>query len=239
MLELWKLHSFHSDNLHNLWYCVDIVRQEAAKLIRHIVCYGDSNTHGYYPATDGTGFGRYGENERWPKLLQRLLGDGFLVFEEGLTGRTTAYDDPMRESMNGLHSIYSCLMSHEPVDLLIIMLGTNDVKDRFGLEASDIADGMYRVIRKAESLPAWREKTPKVLLMSPPVIREDWNEAYHQKSAALPSKYEMMAKENGWYYISAGRYCAFNEIDHMHLTRESHAILANIVKEMILTIFGE
>lgn len=206
-------------------------------MVRHIVCFGDSNTHGYFPTTDGAGYGRFREDQRWPRLLQNHLGDGFLVLEEGLTGRTTAFDDPMRESMNGLTSLYSCVMSHEPVDLLIVMLGTNDVKDRFGLETKDIADGMRRLLKKAESLPAWADSTPRILLMAPPVIDEDWNQVYHRKSRDLVKEYEALAKEHGWQFFNTGTCCRFNKMDHMHLTEDSHRRLALAVSDILQKIF--
>ncbi len=109
---------------------------------KHIVCYGDSNTHGYCAADDG----RFNENERWPRLLEKKLGDDYLVFEEGLSGRTTCFDDPIHEGLSGLDYIYPCLMSHEPVDLLIIMLGTNDTKERFGASAACIALVLYKTV---------------------------------------------------------------------------------------------
>ena len=101
---------------------------------KHIVCYGDSNTHGYCAETGG----RFNEEERWTCLLQAYLGDQFLVLEEGLSGRTTCFDDPIHEGLCGLDYLYPCLMSHEPVDLLIIMLGTNDTKERFGVSPACI-----------------------------------------------------------------------------------------------------
>ena len=65
---------------------------------RRVLCFGDSNTYGYDPARDG----RYGEDERYPMVLQDLLGDGWSVVEEGLPGRTAVFDDPITEGMNGL-----------------------------------------------------------------------------------------------------------------------------------------
>ena len=108
---------------------------------KHIVCFGDSNTHGYCadPADTETHSDRFSESERWTCLLQKALGEDYYVIEEGLSGRTTVFDDPLHEKMSGLDSIYSCLMSHEPVDLLILMLGTNDCKERFHANPAAIA----------------------------------------------------------------------------------------------------
>ena len=138
---------------------------------KHIVCFGDSNTHGYCagycadPKDCAEGGNRFSEEERWTCLLQKKLGDSALVIEEGLSGRTTVFTDPLHESMAGLDSIYSVLMSHEPVDLLIIMLGTNDTKERFGANAACIGIGMERLILKKHSyqkmrMPEFEKRAP-------------------------------------------------------------------------------
>ena len=123
---------------------------------KHIVCFGDSNTHGYCadPKDCADGGIRYNESERWTCLLGERLGPDTLVLEEGLSGRTTVFSDPLHECMSGLDAIYSVLMSHEPVDLLIIMLGTNDTKERFSANAACIGIGMERLIMKAKKFPA-------------------------------------------------------------------------------------
>ena len=99
----------------------------------HILCLGDSNTHGYCAdPNDCADHGiRFNEEERWTCRLQKALGEEYLVTEEGLSGRTTVFVDPIHESMDALSVIYALLKSHEVIDLLIIMLGTNDVKERF------------------------------------------------------------------------------------------------------------
>lgn len=99
----------------------------------HILCLGDSNTHGYCadPKDNADGGIRFNENERWTCRLQTALGDKYLVTEEGLSGRTTVFVDPIHESMDALSVCYALLKSHEVIDLLILMLGTNDVKEPF------------------------------------------------------------------------------------------------------------
>ncbi len=98
---------------------------------KRIVCFGDSNTWGYDAVTRE----RFAEEIRWTGLLQKELGEGYQIVEEGLCGRTSVFEDPLNEGMSGLAYLYPCLMSHAPVDLLILMLGTNDCKQRFGLTA--------------------------------------------------------------------------------------------------------
>lgn len=114
---------------------------------KHIVCLGDSNTHGYCadPADCADGaLQRFNEEERWTCLLQKKLGEDYLVAEEGLSGRTTVFDDPLYEHLSALDYLYPCLKSHEPVSLLIVMLGTNDTKQRLGANAYAIGLGLRR-----------------------------------------------------------------------------------------------
>lgn len=92
--------------------------------MRHILCYGDSNTWGYTP---GTGE-RHAPDVRWTGVLRRLLGEGWEVLEEGMNGRTTVFDNPMSQGRNGSAYLLTCLETHKPLDLVILMLGTNDLR---------------------------------------------------------------------------------------------------------------
>jgi lysophospholipase L1-like esterase len=92
--------------------------------MRTLVCFGDSNTWGYIP---GSGGKRFPREQRWPVLLQERLGDAWEVIAEGLGGRTATFDRPDSEGRSGLPYLLPCLHSHEPVDLVVIFLGTNDV----------------------------------------------------------------------------------------------------------------
>lgn len=119
-----------------------------------ILCFGDSNTHGYNSSNNG----RFTETERWTCLLDAYLGSDYRVIEEGLGGRTTVFDDPIFEGLSGYPYLFPCMMSHEPVDLLIIMLGTNDVKERFSATPANIAKGLERLTLKAiHTSDAWRK----------------------------------------------------------------------------------
>ena len=142
---------------------------------QHILCVGDSNTHGYCadPTDCADGGIRFNEEERWTCLLQKALGEDYLVTEEGLSGRTTVFQDPLHESMDALSVIYPLLKSHEVVDLLIIMLGTNDTKDRFNANAACIGLGMERLVRKAMSVDCWGSHGPNVLIVAPPPIQPE------------------------------------------------------------------
>ena len=138
---------------------------------KHILCLGDSNTHGYCadPSDCADGGIRFNESERWTRLLQNKLGDEYLVIEEGLSGRTTVFSDPLYEGLAAIDYITPCLKSHEMIDLLIIMLGTNDTKDRFYASAACIGIGMARLVKKAQSCECWGGKKPNILVVAPPL----------------------------------------------------------------------
>lgn len=212
---------------------------------KHIVCLGDSNTHGYCadPGDCADGGIRFNESERWTKVLQSLLGEEYLVVEEGLSGRTTCFQDPLFEGLSALDYIHPCLKSHEVVDLLIIMLGTNDTKDRFGASAACIGLGMARLVRKAKSVLCWGEKTPNILVIAPPPIGEGMLESpvaqtmgrgCVEKSRELAVHYRQQCQLLDVHFLDAGALgCEFNRIDYMHLTKKGHATLAAALSERI------
>ena len=142
---------------------------------KHILCFGDSNTHGYCAdpndSADGE-LGRFNEEERWTCLLQQYLGYEYLVIEEGLSGRTTVFDVPLHEGLSGIDYLSPCLRSHSPIDLLIIMLGTNDSKERFSANAYAIGKGMERLILSAKNTDCWAKSEPNILVVCPPPIGE-------------------------------------------------------------------
>lgn len=212
---------------------------------KHIVCLGDSNTHGYCanPGDCADGGIRYNEQERWTRLLQEKLGDDFLVIEEGLSGRTTCFDDPIHEGLNALDYIYPCLKSHEDVALLIIMLGTNDTKDRFYASAACIALGMARLVKKAKDTECWGGKKPNILVIAPPPIgegmltspvAETMGETCVKKSRELARYYKEQCDLLNVHFLDAGKLgCEFNHVDYMHLTKKGHATLAEGLAKLV------
>ena len=121
--------------------------------LKTVLCYGDSNTFGYVPETGM----RYPRDVRYPGRLQLLLGDEYSVIEEGCNGRTTIYDDPIDGWKNGLDYLRPCLNSHKPIDIVIMMLGSNDLKDTFRLTAKDIAESAGKL---AEAVKGVNENRP-------------------------------------------------------------------------------
>lgn len=210
---------------------------------KHIVCLGDSNTHGYCadPADCADpALARFNEEERWTCLLQKALGEEYLVIEEGLSGRTTVFPDPLHESMDALPVIYSLLKSHEFIDLLILMLGTNDTKDRLGANAACIGLGMERLVQKCKSVDCWGDHSPNILIIAPPPIGRQMSdpamgEHCAEKSEQLADEYAAVAQRNGCSFLDA-RGCEFNRIDFMHLTRAGHAQLAERLVRLVPTL---
>ena len=212
---------------------------------KHILCFGDSNTHGYCAdPTDCFGGGvRFTEEQRWTQLLQADLGQDYLVIEEGLSGRTTCFDDPIHEGLNGLDYIYPCLKSHEAIDLLIIMLGTNDCKDRFYSSAACIGLGMARLVNKAKSTDCWGGKTPNILVIAPPPIGEGMltsavaatmGQLCVEKSRQLADSYREQCELLNVSFLDAGAIgCEFNTVDFMHLTSRGHRTLAEALTKLI------
>ena len=210
---------------------------------KHIVCLGDSNTHGYCadPADSADGGIRFNEKERWTCLLQKYLGEEYLVIEEGLSGRTTCFDDPIHEGLNALDYVYPCLKSHETVDLLVIMLGTNDTKDRFYASAGCIALGMTRLVKKAMATECWGGKKPNILVVAPPPIEEGMygtfvaetmGEKCVEKSRQLAHYYKEQCDLIGCHFMDAAG-CEFNKVDFMHLTKKGHIQLATRLEHLI------
>ena len=207
---------------------------------KHILCYGDSNTHGYNSRTGG----RFDENTRWPCLLGEKLGSDCLVIEEGLSGRTTVVDDNLNEGLSGLDLLTPVMMSHEPLDLVIIMLGTNDTKERFGLTPENIALGLRRLaVKGLDTHNAWRS-APKILLIAPPPIEKAYRDSSvggnmgdgcDKKSERLGPLFASVAEELGVSFLDAGTLPGMEiyPYDFMHLSPKGHRVLAEKLAEMV------
>ena len=211
-------------------------------MAKTVLCYGDSNTYGYVPETGM----RYPKDIRYPGKLQILLGDDYHVIEEGCNGRTTIHDDPEDGWKNGLDYLKPCLNSHKPVDIVILMLGSNDLKDTFNLSAEEIAHGagvLVDVIKEFTELK--QGYIPKIILVSPPPIgagmkNSPFYDAFRldpiERSKQFPKYYKMIADEKGCIFFDAAQYVYPSEFDSLHLTPEGHEMLAKKLKEVILSL---
>lgn len=206
---------------------------------KRILCFGDSNTWGYMV----TG-GRFDEDVRWPMRLQALLGEDYRVIEEGFNGRTCVFDDPIEGGFkSGLSYLPACVMSHSPIDLVIIMLGTNDMKKRFGMTAFTIGGGVTQLIKAARAygldaggLP------PKILVVAPPPIAENVMETRHGPifgaeavgiSKELAHELRRVTKLQRCDFLDAGACAEVNSLDAVHMTREGHLRLAQAICDKV------
>lgn len=203
--------------------------------MKNILCFGDSNTWGYNPYTKT----RYDINKRWTGILQKEL-KGDRIIEEGLVGRTTVFEDELRKGRRGSELLPIVLESHSPLDLVILMLGTNDCKTVYNASAEVIGKGIQCLVRQI------RQSTPdtKILLISPIRLGDGvWEEGYDnefsqcsvQTSLKLPEVYRRIARENQLYFLAASEYAVPSEADREHLDEEGHKQLAFGIQKFILT----
>ncbi len=206
--------------------------------MKNILCYGDSNTWGYIPVKRS----RYTAKERWPRLMADLLGEEYDVIEEGLNGRTTAFTDYLEPYRNGLEYAGPCILSHAPLDLVIIMLGTNDTKGRYCVTAKEIADGMKNLVKQlrffypTDKFPV----LPKFLIAAPgPLIPGAADPAFNEESAKkakeLPALYEALAKEMDCLFLNAQTVISEADLggDGLHLLPEGHKKLAEVFAKAV------
>jgi lysophospholipase L1-like esterase len=192
--------------------------------MKTIVCYGDSNTWGYNPATAN----RFSITERWTGVLAQELGADYHVIEEGLNGRTTIWDDPFEEGRNGKTYFLPCLWSHQPIDLVTIMLGTNDLKQYFLLSAYDIAVGAGTLVDLALRSGAGPGGCPpQVLLLSPPVVGLLTNyaevlEGAEIKSARFDAYYQRMAERYRCHFMDTAPIVTSSPLDGIHFEADQH-----------------
>jgi lysophospholipase L1-like esterase len=212
---------------------------------RTILCYGDSNTHGTGPLPHELADIRFGFEERWPGVMRKLIGGDWHVIEEGLPGRTTVHDDPIEGSeKNGLTYLKPCLDSHRPIDVMAIMLGTNDLKARFSLPASDIARGIDRLCETALACAAGPDAgAPKLVVIAPvPVEETGWlAEMFFggaEKSRRLAPLYKVVADRFGAAFLDAGSVACCSSVDGIHFDQEQHRRLGQAMAELVQGLGG-
>ena len=205
-----------------------------------LLTFGDSNTHGTPPIVDRRAYARFGHGVRWPTVTQAELGPGWELAEEGLPGRTAQYDDPvMGAHMNGRLGLRIALQTHGPIDVMTLMLGTNDVKTRFAATPQDVVTGVAGLLDVAQSLEYQdRHGGFKILLICPPpvvetgpIATEFWGGA--ARSQALPPLYEALARSRGVGFLDAGKVISVSPLDGVHYDEAAHATLGKAVAAAI------
>ncbi|MBD3308140.1 hypothetical protein GF339_16980 [candidate division KSB3 bacterium] len=206
--------------------------------MKTLLCYGDSNTWGWNPATQE----RYDRSTRWPGVLRNTLGQGYVVLEEGLNGRTTVWDDPLGNGRNGKTYLLPCLETHRPLDLVLLMLGTNDLKARFALPACDIAKGVEMLGKMIQQSDAGYDgQPPRLLLLAPPPVLEvgEFAESFQgatAKSQQLGRYYQQVAAELGCDCFDTAEVIVSSEIDGIHLEADAHRKLGERVASLVTNL---
>ena len=206
--------------------------------MKTIVCYGDSNTWGHNPATQD----RFPIEQRWTGVLAQELGAEYRIVEEGLGGRTTIWDDPIEEWRNGKTYLLPCLWSHKPIDLVTILLGTNDLKERFSVSAYDIAAGAGVIVDLTlRSGAGPNGGAPQVLLMAPPIVAKltDYAEMFEDaqaKSMKFAEHYARVARRYGCHFLDTSKVVVSSDLDGIHLEADQHRKLGQAVAAQVREI---
>jgi len=220
-----------------------VVQAEDDRPVR-IMCYGDSNTYGYDPEP---GRDRYPESGRWPCILQQMLGDSYQIIEEGKNGRKTGYPDSTLAAAyeEGPLDLQTRLEKNQPVDMLIIMLGTNDCVPGAGLSAEEIAAGMEALVTAAEDqADAAGIPRPSIAIVVPAAFGSELLDLYPsrdieetiEKSHRIGDLYEEIADRHNCLFVDARNGIETSLLDHSHLTENGHRQLASLIFN---TIFEE
>ena len=208
--------------------------------MKTVLCFGDSNTWGYVPGSEGE---RWPREVRWPMRLQAALGDEWDVIAEGLNGRTATVDSPVAEGRNGLTYLMPCLHSHMPIDLVVIYLGTNDTGDRYSLPAEIVAGAvgrLVRVVRASEAGPS--DSAPEVLVVGPPPFgRLDPDGSFAnagEKSRQLGRWFAEMCRQLDCELVDLDGVASYSDLDGIHLDADGQAAVAAAVEEHVRRLLG-
>jgi lysophospholipase L1-like esterase len=223
---------------------------------KRILVYGDSNSWGFVPCGPDEATTRYDTSTRWPAVMACHLGDSVDLLEEALSGRTTDLDDFEIDlpsvhlkgaTLNGTKLLPAILSSHLPLDLVIIMLGTNDLKTRFNRSPQQIATavvGLARLVEECKGGVNTVYPSPKVLLLAPPPLGtgfhnpEEWAGG-PEKSQVLGSVLKEAAAAAGLPFLDAGEFISTEGIDGVHLTSEAQRKLGGAVAEKVRVVLGK
>ena len=201
---------------------------------RTVLCFGDSNTYGSIPGVAG---GRFDWDVRWPGVLARGLADGWRVIEEGLPGRTTVFDDPISPFRRGADYLPPCLASHAPLDVVVIFLGTNDLKARLSAGPSDIAEGvgvLAEMVLDSASGPGG--EAPRVIILGLPRLGTELGPEFQgaaEKAAELPGYLAQQARALGVDLLDLSEVVAYSAVDGFHLDADGHATIGEAVWRLL------
>ncbi len=212
--------------------------------MKTVLCYGDSLTWGY----NAEGPSRHALEDRWPSVLQSELGGGAHVVAEGLNGRTTAFDDHLAGAdRNGARLLPTILTSHAPLDLVVFMLGSNDMKPWVHGNALAAKQGMQRLIDivRGHDYPL-DGPAPQILIVSPPAVSRTENAEFKEMFAGgdtaskrLAAFYEGLAAEAGCGFFDAGTVAVTTPLDGVHLDAENTRKVGRALAPVVRGLLGQ
>lgn len=215
---------------------------------RSILCFGDSLTWGWIPVEEGAPTLRYPFEQRWTGAMASKLGTGYHIVEEGLSARTTSLEDPNDARLNGSAYLPSAIASHLPLDLVIVLLGTNDTKSYFRRTPYEIANGMAKIVGQILSGGGGigtPYPSPKALVVAPPPLTpmphpffQGMFEGGHEKSAALTAEYKNMADFMKVDFLAASDFITTDGCDGIHFTAENNRDLGYAIADKVNAIFA-
>ena len=210
-------------------------------MAKTVLCFGDSNTHGTRAMQAIGERGRFDKDVRWTGVMGANLPDDFTIIEEGLPGRTTVFDDPIEGAhKNGMRTLRALLESHREIDLVIIMLGTNDLKHRFSVTASDIATGAEKLVIEARNALVGPDgTTSQILLVAPVPVAEvgvlaDMFLGGAEKSRALGAKMAAVAERQQTGFLDLADVAQVDMTDGIHLDADAHAAIGAAMAKAVL-----
>ncbi len=213
--------------------------------MKSVLCFGDSNTYGTPPMRSREEEGRFDAKTRWPGVMRKTLGHAWHVIEEGLPGRTTIRDDLIEGTFkNGRRYLAACLESHRPLDVIVLTLGTNDLKARFGAPPEDIAAGIDILSGIIKATPNGGRPPARLLIVCPPPIRlvgflGTMFAGGVEKSQALPTLYATVARRHGADFLDAGTLVEVSPVDGIHYAEAAHRTLGETIAAKVQEMAGE
>jgi len=211
--------------------------------MKTVLCFGDSLTWGY----NAEGPSRHAYQNRWPSVLQAALGDGVKIVAEGLNGRTTAFDDHLAgEDRNGARILPTLLGTHAPLELIVIMLGSNDMKPWIHGNPLAARQGMARLVKIVRGHPYPLEaEAPEILLVSPPSFSRTENANFARTftgggevSRELAEQYATLADELGCGFFDAGSVAETTPLDGVHLDAENTRRIGEAIAPVVRVMLG-
>lgn len=211
--------------------------------MKSVLAFGDSLTWGFVAGT----WERHKFQDRWPNVLAAGLGGKARVIEEGMNGRTTVFPDPtVGEERNGAVGLPMLLTTHQPLDLVIIMLGTNDIKYANRCRAFDAAMGMARLVEIVQRFPWIKTASPpQILIMSPPALCKTGDEWFNdlwghaiEESKLFAKHYARVAEEMGVHFFDAGSAATTDPTDGGHLDAKNTRAIGEALVPVVKRILG-